>query len=561
MALTPKRLVCVCLVQSWTPSDEEHYLARRLGVAEPAAAAVKEQGLHAAAVTVPSQAAAMPAVAVAGGRRPSPEEAVRQSPYNVPYFSTALHPVPEYARYGMHAAAATYKDALRDQGVVLDNGHYLDAHQDKELAEELDGSQMQYASQEEANPDARPRSKPLRTEAERALADDLVAGQRYAYLPNHGEADASAPKAISPAQGAALQSQLEAGLRYANVGAWHKEAAAAVPVSRALSRKEGKQLADQLEGGIEYAELPNHGKPVLAAAHKYDTSAEKALVDSLVAGQKYAELPNHGMPVLTAEQRGLYNLSKERALVKSLTQGEVSADLGTTGATASSSRSHHLKAVPGGIQGQVLSAQKLERRVWGVPETKAVHELSSQQAHNLHKYLKQGIRQVFGSRHVPAPKYVGAAEASKLYKGYEQGEAEEAKVGAVKKERFITEADAVKMSRSMKQSIEQYQSGGGAYMGEYLRQVEGSKFKGAGEARAVAERSARKQRQEAKGKELGKELSEGIKFVKGAEKAAKAKSAKAPHMLNDKDGRSLAEYLQPQRKLVKGQAPGLGFAV
>ena len=561
--------VCVCVAagsslcpaQSWTPSDEEHYLAGRLGVPEPAAAATKQQVLHTAAAEAPQNAATRPA-GERNSRRSSPEEAVRQSPYNVPYFSTALHPVPHYARYGMHAAAATYRDALRDQGVVLDNGKYLDAHQDKLLAKELDGSQMQYASLVEANPNARPASKPLPTEAEKVLADDLVAGQRYAYLPNHGEPAAKGPKVLSREQNAKLGSQLEEGERYVNA-VREEAAAAAMPVAKPISSAEGKQLADQLEGGIEYAELPNHGKPVREKKYKYHTAAEKALVDSLVAGQKYAELPNHGLPVLSATQmamqKGLYDLSKEEALVRSLTQGQLSADLGATASSTGSKR--HLKAVPGGMHAQVLATKQLEGRAWGLPEKMAVPELSPQQAHNLHRYLKQGIRQVYGSRHVPAPKYVGRAEAAKLYKGYEQGEAEEDKIGAVKKEKFIKEADAVKMSTSMKKSIENYQSTGGAYMGEYLRQVEGSKFKDEGEAKAAAEKKARKQREVAKGMELSKQLSKGINFVKGAEKAAQSKSDKAPHFLSDKDGRDLAKYLQPQHKLAKGQAPGLGYAV
>ena len=57
------------------------------------------------------------------------------------------------------------------------------------------------------------------------------------------------------------------------------------------------------------------------------------------------------------------------------------------------------------------------------------------------------------------------------------------------------------------------------------------------------------------------QLSKGINFVQGAEKAAQSKSDKAPHFLSDKDGRDLAKYLQPQHKLAKGQAPGLGYAV
>lgn len=531
--------------QSWTPSDEEHYLAGRLGVAGEAAA-TNQQALHSAT------SAAAPAV-VEAPARPTPEREVRESRYNVPYFSSQLRP--RYIRPGMHAAAATYKDALRDQGVVLDNGHYLNAAEDRQLAEELDGSQMVYATKEEANPYARRSSPALKTPEERALADQLVAGQRYAYLANHGEALAGKPtRPLSAKEGASLAQQLASGLDYANVGAWQQPGGAAPVSNKPLSPGEAAQLAKQLEGGMAYVAQPNLGRHVEAAHLNREQATQ--LASELGGAIKYAELPNFGRPVLTAEQQGLYNLAKEQALVRSLSEGELDANLGGQLPKKAALRS----VVPGEMMTGQSLVQSRERRAWGIaaPAT-AARELSAPQAHNLHRYLKQGLRQVFGSRQVPTPKYAGPSTAKKLYTGYMEGVALESNLGVMPKVKYVSPKEGIDMAASMKKSIGDYQAMSGAYVGDFLRQVEGSKFQGAHQAgpKSKAERDA-------EGRALSKTLNDGIRFVEGANKKAaesRGKAANTPHPLSAKDGKSLAEYLQPAHMIARGQAPALGYAV
>jgi len=485
--------------QSWTPADEQGYLASRLGLPvdrAPAAGPAANKGtqnLHATSSPAkPSVAAAQEA---AGARRDTPEHAMRLSVYNVPYFSAQLHPEPLYRRNGMHAAAATYSHELQQQGIPVGGGSALDGNQDRQLAEELSNTELAYSGLVERDPNARPAPPHLGQAAASQLAQGLEAGERYALLPNHGRRPA-APRGLPAAEARRLAQQLGDGERYAEVGAWTDTEPAAAP---ALDATQAQQLARQLEQGERFAQLPNHG---VAEARGGANHLDKA------------------------------QMRQQEALAESLERGEEEAQMG----------------------GSAGDLQRAERHAWGVRRPGKYAALTAPQAQNLHSYLKKGLRQVFGSRHVAPPTYVTEEGARQLEKGYREGERLEAKLGERPRARYEGVKEAMKMSNDMQKDLAEYHEGQGHYVHQFLRQVEGAKYGGG--AQALRQRTT----QDARNRALGRELSAGIDYVKKAQAVGKEHS-KEDRAMSMGEIKALGSYLKAPYKKVEGQATAMRYAV
>ena len=453
-AAESNKLFSYLSADAYTPLNEEHFLAKRLGVGAAAE--------HSPALAQRKRAK---------GKVPAVLE--REGKFNVRYFSKFIDSgkPKHYTVGGMKASAYRLEQQRIKNGFADDDGvHYLGKTAAEQLYNELSSGEHSYLASEnhgmlwqnpyveheiaaDRNRKAVREHTVLGKAQDKALAQELEQGILWSALPDHGAAmhaqrrkDAmqkGGDKPVTVAAGKQLAAELVAGqeeaLADSAAGAIKAEQAKAAATRRAhlvparvvrsgqvvpgsLGKAEGERLAAQLAAGEREALLKpwGFGRGAEPAAPKMlGRAAGKKLAEELLAGERDALLAPYarGGKERAAVVSKTLGKAAGKQLAQELLAGEHEATLAPLRAQMHRTRTHHQQLFK---EGRTLLAQKSAAKASTVPATAKARQgklrrlwhvkprakfLTPAQDGNVAAYLKKARDSAIprGIRHPAAP--------------------------------------------------------------------------------------------------------------------------------------------------------------
>jgi len=511
-----KKLFSYLSAESYTPQNEQSFLAKRLGV------------------DATENAQALKARQVKRGKVPVKEE--KEPNYDVPYFSKfLLPPPPHFTRGGMHAATAQAEQARATQGLVDDDGeHYLNKAKGEKLAKELQNTEEQYlfsenhgivwqSPKEERNfkQEATARmakedlmkAKPMKTldhAQDKVLAEDLEAGIAYATLPNHG---------------VPVKTPVKVKSKYTGM----------------VHGKAGKKLAEELEAGEQEA-----------------LSFEAAQAER---EEQIKAARSHVAPIVHSGEQppGTLNKAEGVKLATELMEGQREALMAPYGYLdkPKPKPAHAKHVVAKRAAPRIMAArQRKLQSLWHMDKPQT---LTLAQDKNVAAYLSQGLSTILNENKpkVKVHHFLSKEAGEKLVAAAKQDEDAEVRKWAPQPQKFVQRKAGMRLAMEMEKSLRKENRAGGHYVDKYLHRVTGSPLHGPKRARYVM--TGGNEGEKWYNAQLGKRLENGL----GWEHKQQARKYRNEHQkyLNPKQMRALRDYMQPALHVGKGVAPGLGFAV
>jgi len=422
-----KKLFAYLSADSYTPQNEQSFLATRLGVddATKNAQSLKERQ-------------------VKKGKVPVAQE--KEPDYNVPYFTQFLVPKqPHFTRGGMHAAASQAEKAREKAGFVDDDGvHYLGKDNAEKLAKELAKTEASYlfsenggivwrSPEEEARFKAESEHKAMKPPApvkhldraqDQVLARDLEAGIAYATLPNHGVPIEKPRYAkVDYKAGKKLAQELEVG----------EQEALAFQAAQAVREEEVKQARSHVRSnGLVSQGIGRAGNEKLAAELR--EGQREALLGPFGYKSKGAVKPLHRMPVRAA-------MAKQRTL----------------------------------------------QALWHMP--KKPRNLTPAQDRNVAQYLEKGIKRAFPAPKPVVHRFLSKEAGEKLVAAAKLDEKAEIKKWSPPAQKFVARRNGMRLAAEMERSLRKENRAGGQYVDKYLHRVTGKPLRGPQRPRYVMDGS------------------------------------------------------------------------
>mmetsp|Transcript_95555 Transcript_95555/g.139568 ORF Transcript_95555/g.139568 Transcript_95555/m.139568 type:complete len:591 (-) Transcript_95555:59-1831(-) len=528
-----KKLFSYLSAESYTPKNEQSFLANRLG----------EDATTDAHVNTARQ--------LKRGKVPVKEE--KEPNHDVAYFSKfLLPPPPHFTRGGMHAATYQTEQARAKQGIVDDDGeHYLNKAAGKQLAKELDATQEKYLFSEnhgivwqspeeerqfQQQAQARMtkeellKAKPIKNldhAEDKVLAEDLEGGIAYATLPNHG-----VPVKEEP---------VKATSKYTGM----------------VHGKAGKKLAEDLEAGehealaFEAAQaereeqikaVRRHIAPVVHSGQHVPGTLDKAegekLAASLIEGEREAFMAPYGYLDKGAKAKGAHKSQHAHKSAPTITLKSVAPKVSKR------------------VAPRIMAARQRKLQALYMNKPK---DLTLAQDKNVAAYLSQGLSTILNQNkpEVKVQHFLSKENGEKLVAAAELDQKAEIKKWAPQPQKFEGRKAGMRLAMEMEKSLRKENRAGGAYVNKYLHRVTGSPLAGRQRARYVM--TGNNEGEKWYNEQLGKRLEKGL----GWEKKQQALKYRKEHQkyLNPKQMIALRNYMQPVLHVAKGVAPGLGFAV